>query len=98
MDELAVVFGPFAAALFLAVANSKIIDYVFRPIRKKFPEVDFWFIIYVALLTGGLIGWISELNLYAPYIPNEVVGRVLTAITIGGGSSLVHEIFGDSGK
>jgi len=82
-----------SAALFLSVANKAIVDYLIEPIRKKFPQVDMWWLVYVALVTGGLIGWLSQANVFAQYIPDALTGRILTAILVGGGSSLIHNIF-----
>lgn len=83
----------FVEALLLAVVNSKIVDYVADPFRKKFPEYDFWWLIYVALVTGAAIGWFAEVNLFAAIVPNVLLGRVLSSILIGGGASLLHDIF-----
>jgi hypothetical protein len=85
-----------AVALFLAVANKAIIDYLVAPIREKKPDFDLWFLVYVALATGGLIGWLSEANVFVDYMPDPFVGRVLTSILVGGGSSLIHDVFGKS--
>ena len=82
-----------AIVLFLAVANKAIIDYLVAPVRQKWPDIDLWFLVYVALATGGLIGWLSGANVFAPYMPDPFVGRVLTSILVGGGSSLIHDIF-----
>lgn len=83
----------FATGAFLSVANQKIVDYVFNPVKRKFPDTDFWWLIYVALGTGAAIAWFSEINLFSVYVPDELVGRVLSCITVGGGSSLLHDIF-----
>jgi len=80
-------------AVFLAVVNKAIVDYLAAPLKKKFPKVDFWWLVYVALGTGSLVGWYSEINLFWDVMPNEVVGRVLTCVLVGGGSSLIHELF-----
>ena len=82
-----------SAALFLSVANKAFVDYLIAPIRKKFPDVDYWFLVYIALATGAAIGWISEANVFGPYIPDLVTGRILTSLLVGGGSSLIHDIF-----
>jgi len=83
----------FVEALFLAVVNSKIIDYIAEPIRKKFPKADLWWLIYVSLATGAVVGWFAQINLFAEIVPNVLLGRVLTSILIGGGGSLLHDIF-----
>lgn len=83
----------FVEALLLAVVNSKIVDYVADPFRKKFPKADLWWLIYVALATGAAIGWFAQINLFAEIVPNVLLGRVLTSILIGGGASLLHDVF-----
>lgn len=42
-----------AVALFLAVANKAIIDYLVAPVRQRWPDFDMWWLVYVALATGG---------------------------------------------
>lgn len=81
-----------STALFLAVINKALVDYIVAPIRQKFPEADLWWIVYVALVTGGLIGWVSGINILGDMLP-DVAGRILTAVFIGGGSSLIHDVF-----
>ena len=82
-----------AVALFLAVANKAIIDYLVAPVRQKWPDFDMWWLVYVALLTGGLIGWLSQVNVFVAYMPDALVGRILSSILVGGGSSLIHDVF-----
>ncbi len=84
---------PVAVALFLGVVNKSIIDYLVTPVRQKWPDLDMWWLGYVALLTGGLIGWLSQANVFLDYMPDLIAGRVLTSILVGGGSSLIHDIF-----
>ena len=98
MDELIGAGSAISTAAFLTVANSEIVDYIFRPIRRRWSDTDFWWILYVGLVTGLIIGWVAQVNLFGAYVEDETLGRVLSAITIGGGSSLVHEIFGQSGQ
>jgi hypothetical protein len=83
------------SALFLATTNKILIDAIFKPLRDRFPGHDFFWLFYVSLLTGGAIGWFSEGNMFAEFIPDPIFGRVLTSILIGGGASLIHELFGN---
>ena len=91
MNELSV-------AAFLAVVNKTIVDYLLAPVKKKFPNVDYWWATYVALGTGGLLGWTSQANLFTAYVPDVIVGRVLTAVLVGGGAGLIYDLFDKNEK
>ena len=82
-----------AVGLFLAGVNKALVDYIAAPIRKKYPDVDLWWLVYVALATGALLTWFASVNLFTAYIPDLLVGRVVTCILVGGGSSLIHDVF-----
>jgi hypothetical protein len=84
---------PFGVASFLAVVNKAIVDYVAAPVRQKYQQADLWWLVYVALVSGGVIGWLSGVNVFGEYIPDPLVGRFLTSVLVGGGSSLIHDIF-----
>ena len=83
----------FATGLFLSVANQKVIDYLFNPVKRKYPDVDFWWLVYVALGTGAVLAWFSQVNLFTIYVPDPLVGRLLSCVVVGGGSSLINDIF-----
>jgi cell division protein FtsX len=93
LTELLGQLTPLVIALLLAVTNSEVVDYIKRPIQQKFPKFDLWFFVYVSLATGFVIGWFAEINLFVPFVKEEILGRVLTAILIGGGSSLIYRVF-----
>lgn len=77
--------------IFLATLNKLLIDYFAKPLKAKYPNITVW-LPYVAMLTGGVIGWLSGSNVFAGMFA-EVVGRLLTAVLIGGGSGLIHDVF-----
>ena len=79
-------------AFLLAVANKALIDYLADPFRKRFPNYDFWWLPYVALATGGLIGYLAGVNLFVPAGLEGLPGQILTAAAIGGGAGLLHNI------
>ena len=85
-----------AAALFLATANYGIVNYLADPIRKRFPDVDLWWLIYVSFLTGFVLSFVAGINLFGEYIPNELAAMIVTALVVGGGSNLIYTIFGSS--
>jgi hypothetical protein len=79
--------------LVLAVVNSVIIDHLKRPVAEKLPGVDFWWLPYLALATGGAICAASDLNLFrAIATMPHVLGVGLTAVLAGGGAQLLHEV------
>lgn len=82
-----------AGGLFLAAVNMAIVNYLAAPIRVKKPELDLWWLVYVALLTGFIISWFAGVNLFEAHIANALLGRILSGILVGGGSSLIHDAF-----
>jgi len=88
-----VVDSVFPIAVLLAVVNRSIVEYLAAPIRQRFPDLDLWWLVYVAFLTGGLLGWFAGIDLFSGIAPMpEIQGRILTAACIGGGSNLLHDI------
>ncbi len=83
---------PFVAAGFLAVVTERIIEALIRPLFVRL-KIDTFYLIYVGLVGGGILGWLSTLNVFADFLPDALAGRILTAIVIGGGSNLVHNLF-----
>lgn len=80
-------------AFLLAVANKAVISYLADPIRKRWPNLDLWFLTYISFGTGVLIGYLSNVNLFETTGLTGLPGRILTACVIGGGASLIHDIF-----
>ena len=79
-------------ASFLVGATNRIIEHLVKPIFDKFSLDKFW-LAYVSLAIGGGLVWLSTVNLFAAYLPDPIVGRVLTAIVAGGGATLLHDVF-----
>lgn len=84
---------PLLAGVFLAGCNTALIDYLFAPVKAKFPQVDFWWLLYVALASGAALAWLANLNMFSAYVADAVTGRVLTCLFVGGGSKLIHDVF-----
>lgn len=83
------------AAFLLALITERITAALVAPVKAKWPELDLWWVIYPAWVLGGVLAYLANLNLVAdllPTLPAEV-GRVLTAVIVGGGSNLIHDIF-----
>jgi len=81
-------------ALSLSIINTKIVDYIkviFGGLIKDI-NPNWWML--VSLLTGAAIGWFADINLLSDVVVNALLGRILTAVAIGGGASLIHDVFG----
>jgi len=44
-------------------------------------------------VTGGLLAWLTGVNLFTGFLTSPLAGLILTAIVAGGGSNLLHDIF-----
>lgn len=80
--------------VFLATINTKFIDYLKAPVQRKWPTLDMWWVTYVALLTGIVLGWLAQANVFEDLLESETAAILLTGFLIGGGSSLIYDIFG----
>ena len=79
--------------LFLAVLNRTIVDGLSAPLRERWPSVDLWWLFYVAVASGFAIAWFAGVNALTDYIADETLGRVLSSLIVGGGSTMIHDIF-----
>ena len=84
---------PLALASFLAIAANRIIEAIATPVRKKWPAIDMWWLIYVAWLVAGMLSYAAGLDLFGSVFPQPMVGRLLTAVVVGGGANLLHDLF-----
>lgn len=89
MEQNALALG---IALFLAVANKSLIDALVAPVRKKWPTLDMWWLVYVSLATGFAMGWFANINIFTGYM-DGLLGQIVTALFVGGGASLIHDVF-----
>lgn len=110
MNELSGAFGAVAGvlslALFLAMVNERVVEFVVRPFveallrRAGQPKEEAAKVMpYVAAGMGGLISWGFGLDLFAPLAaavglePATWVTRLLTALVVAGGSNLLHDLW-----
>ena len=81
-----------AHVLFLAFLAERLVEhFVGQPLENKFPMLDRWWLIYVALIVGGVICWFAGLNVFGALMP-DLLGRILTCLIVGGGFELLHSI------
>ena len=85
-----------SVALFLSIVIKSVLDYIAEPIRTKFPTLDLWWFNYLALVCGGAVSWLANMNLFATYIDVTWLGKLLTALLIGGGAKLINDVFSNA--
>lgn len=85
-----------ASALLLATTVKVFLDYVATVIHRRLPEVDLWFFDFIALAIGGVLAWFANVDVFAEFLPAAPAWetRLLTAVVIGGGATLINSIFG----
>lgn len=80
---------------FMVLAN-RLVAALITPIFDKYGWDKFW-LMFVAWALAGVFVWLANVNLFAAYIPAELVGKILTAVVAGGGANLLHDLT-DSGE
>jgi len=82
------------AAIFIAVAVKAVTDALKKPLLEWKPGMNFWWFYYVAFGIGAVLGWLSGLNVMQEFPEVTAgVGRLITALAIGGGPTLLHDLF-----
>lgn len=80
----------------LASVAEALVEFFIAPFFDKFKINTFWLPYCGAVVAALLVGF-SGANLFEPYLPDEqalvILGRVLTALLAGRGSSWVHDFF-----
>ncbi len=90
-------FAALPQAVLLSVAIKAIVNALKEPFAKRFPEVDLWWVFYVSFGLGAVCAWFGKIDLYVEIVADPILSRLLTAATIGGGASMIHDIFDKSG-
>jgi hypothetical protein len=88
--------GILAVALFLSLVVNRIVAYFATPIFEARKWDKRW-LMYVSALVGLLLSWAANLNLLPGLFPNPLVGMIVTAVIVGGGANLIHDIIDSIG-
>lgn len=80
---------------FMVLAN-RLVAMLVVPLFEKYGLDKFW-IMYVAWVVSGIFVTFTQVNLFTVFIPNPVIGMVLTAIVAGGGANLLHDLTDSNG-
>ena len=83
-DVLAIVIG------FMVLAN-RLVAALITPFFDKY-NWDKFPLMYVAWVIAGVLVFLANINLFAAFNPNELIGKILTALVAGGGSNLLHDL------
>lgn len=94
MNTLTIVAEMLVGALFLSTANEKLVG-LFDALWDKIPVKNVK--AYVSFITGALISFLFQIDLVSPMMPTTPLypwaGVLLTALIIGRGSNLVHDLW-----
>lgn len=104
------VFALVSAAGFLAFVNERIFNHLktilLRLVKPEWEGKLDTILQLLSWITGGALSWLVGLDLLAPVLAEfgvtlsySWIGPVFTAVLVGGGSNLIHDIWpGDKSK
>ena len=75
----------------MMVLANRLVAALITPIFDKYELDHFWLMFVAWIISGGFV-WLTGVNLFAPYIPNALIGQILTAVVAGGGGNLLHDL------
>ncbi|MFZ3150237.1 MAG: hypothetical protein WA116_00980 [Anaerolineaceae bacterium] len=78
-----------AVSAFAIIANRLIAGFI-TPLFEKYKLDKFW-LMYISWIVAGLLVWATDINLFEAYIPNELIGTILTALVAGGSANIVYD-------
>lgn len=83
-----------AAALLLAIFGNRVIEYFVTPLFEKF-NVDKTYLLYVGAVPGFVLSVAAGIDLFAMLGISLAynMGVYATALAVGGGANLIHDIF-----
>lgn len=83
--------GALGAALVAAFVIERIVDAIVSPLFDKLGWDRFW-LLYVAWAVGSGLAWATGLNALPVFAEVPAVGRVLTCMVVGLGSSFIYDL------
>ena len=83
------------AAAFLSMLNNRLVEVILKPLLSLAgPRLSKDLLLYISIITGIGMAFYSNTNLLEQYFDPPIVGIIVTGIIIGGGSNLIHDLFG----
>ncbi len=77
---------------FMATVANRLVEGLITPLFEKF-KWDKFYLMYAAWLVGGGLVWVTHVNIFAPYVPDPLIGQILTALVSGGGANFIYDLF-----
>jgi hypothetical protein len=84
VEVLGVVIG-------MMVLANRLVAALITPVFEKYALDKFW-LMFVSWAISGVFVWLTGVNLFASFIPNVLIGQILTAIVAGGGANMLHDL------
>lgn len=84
VEVLVVVIG-------FAVLANRLVAALFTPLFDKYKWEKFW-LMFVAWAFAGLFVWLAGVNLFVEYMPDPLIGQILTAVVAGGGANILYDL------
>ena len=75
----------------MMVLANRLVAMLVTPIFDKYDLDKFW-LAYPAWILSGVFVWFTSVNLFATFIPNQLIGQILTSVIAGGGANLLHDL------
>src|SRR5690606_622793 len=75
----------------MMVLANRLVAMLVTPIFDKYSLDKFW-LAYPAWILAGVLVWFTGVNLFASFIPNALIGQILTSVIAGGGANLLHDL------
>ncbi len=75
----------------MMVLANRLVAALITPLWDKYSLDKFW-LMYPSWILSGVFVWFTGLNLFAPFIPNALIGQILTAVVAGGGANMLHDL------
>lgn len=75
----------------MMVLANRLVAALITPLFEKYNLDKFW-LMYPSWILSGVFVWFTGLNLFAPFIPNALIGQILTAVVAGGGANMLHDL------
>ena len=75
----------------MMVLANRLVAMLVTPIFDKYSLDKFW-LAYPAWILAGVFVWFTGVNLFASFIPNALIGQILTSVIAGGGANLLHDL------